>query len=141
VIFCPTSDPSTLISAGNNSEGSTWPEWKPENFANSFSTTESCVRAFGGAAAETPIFIPELQGGWFNHYTLETTYDAVYDYYGGSFTKMVMETALSQGSTAFSMYMYYGGTNWGTLGDPDVYTSYDYSACIREFGFFCERGF
>lgn len=36
--------------------------------------------------------------------------------------------------------MFYGGTNWATIGDPDVYTSYDYSACIREFGFFCGRG-
>lgn len=26
--------------------------------------------------------------------------------------------------------MFYGGTNWGTLGDPDVYTSYDYCNVI-----------
>ncbi|KAJ3071381.1 hypothetical protein HDU99_002441 [Rhizoclosmatium hyalinum] len=37
-------------------------------------------------------------------------------------------------------YMGYGGTNWGTLGDPDVYTSYDYSACIREFMHLSGRG-
>ncbi|KAJ3077587.1 hypothetical protein HDU99_001096 [Rhizoclosmatium hyalinum] len=36
--------------------------------------------------------------------------------------------------------MGYGGTNWGTLGDPDVYTSYDYSACIREFMYLSGRG-
>jgi hypothetical protein len=36
--------------------------------------------------------------------------------------------------------MFYGGTNWGTIGDPDVYTSYDYSACIREFGHFSGKG-
>lgn len=31
-----------------------------------------------------------------------------------------------------SIYMSYGGTNWGNLGAPVVYTSYDYSAPLRE---------
>ena len=52
---------------------------------------------------------------------------------------MVTDTAISQGCTAFNIYMFYGGTNWGTLGDPDVYTSYDYSACIREYGHISSR--
>ncbi|CAG8456776.1 1979_t:CDS:2, partial [Acaulospora morrowiae] len=38
-----------------------------------------------------------------------------------------------------SLYMTYGGTNWGTLGDTDGYTSYDYSACIREYGYISSR--
>ena len=33
-----------------------------------------------------------------------------------------------------SNYMGVGGTNWGWLPDPDVYTSYDYGAAIRETG-------
>ncbi|MEU4244046.1 NPCBM/NEW2 domain-containing protein [Actinoplanes sp. NPDC026619] len=36
------------------------------------------------------------------------------------------------GSTAQSFYMTYGGTNWGWLGMPQNYTSYDYGAAIRE---------
>ncbi|KAK7691718.1 hypothetical protein QCA50_005118 [Cerrena zonata] len=28
--------------------------------------------------------------------------------------------------------MAYGGTNWGNLGEPSIYTSYDYGASIRE---------
>jgi hypothetical protein len=125
---------------GANKNGTTWGDWDPKDVMNAFENTERTVRGFGGGAAESPIFIPELQGGWFNHYTLASTYDDVYNYYGSPFTKMVLETALGQGSTAFSIYMYYGGTNWGTLGDPDVYTSYDYSACIREYGHFSKRG-
>ncbi|KAI8393779.1 uncharacterized protein BYT42DRAFT_552217 [Radiomyces spectabilis] len=39
-----------------------------------------------------------------------------------------------------NLYMVYGGTNCGMLGDPDVYTSYDYSACIREHGYMSSRG-
>ena len=33
-----------------------------------------------------------------------------------------------------SNYMGVGGTNWGWLPDPAVYTSYDYGAAIRETG-------
>ena len=69
------------------------------------------------------------------------TFDDIYSYFGSDLTRTIAETAMSQGSTAFNIYMFYGGTNWGTLGDPDVYTSYDYSACIREFGYVSERGF
>lgn len=31
-----------------------------------------------------------------------------------------------------SLYMAYGGTNWGNLAAPVVYTSYDYSTPLRE---------
>ncbi|TFK51150.1 hypothetical protein OE88DRAFT_1630669 [Heliocybe sulcata] len=31
-----------------------------------------------------------------------------------------------------SLYMTFGGTNWGNLAEPTVYTSYDYAAPIRE---------
>jgi hypothetical protein len=41
----------------------------------------------------------------------------------------------AQGCTAMNLYTPYGGTNHGSIGDPDTYCSYDYSACIREYGF------
>ncbi|KAF3941289.1 Beta-galactosidase [Dactylella cylindrospora] len=31
-----------------------------------------------------------------------------------------------------NLYMVFGGTNWGQLAEPGVYTSYDYGAIIRE---------
>ncbi|GAA0956964.1 beta-galactosidase [Virgisporangium aurantiacum] len=41
--------------------------------------------------------------------------------------------AIASGSTMFSYYMTFGGTNWGWLSQPnDVYTSYDYGAAITE---------
>lgn len=64
------------------------------------------------------MFIPELQGGWFNHYQLQHTYDQIFDYYGDEYTKLIVEASLAQGVTMASVYMIYGGTNWGTLGDP-----------------------
>lgn len=36
------------------------------------------------------------------------------------------------GATVFNLYMTYGGTNWGNLGHPGGYTSYDYGAVIAE---------
>lgn len=83
---------------------------------NGLDGLEKRVRAFGGGASKTPIFIPELQGGWFNHYTVKHSYDDVYSYYGESYTKLVFDSALAQGVGAMSWYMFYGGSNWGTLG-------------------------
>ncbi|KAI8643986.1 glycoside hydrolase superfamily [Parasitella parasitica] len=139
VIFAPSSSPkSWLINSGVSI--ASWDEWNPKNMEKSMDTLEKTVRKFGGGAKDSPMFIPELQGGWFNHYQLTHTYDHIYDYYGDEYTKLLVETSLAQGVTMASIYMIYGGTNWGTLGDPDVYTSYDYSACIREFGMLSSRG-
>ena len=124
VVFCPNSSPSAAMFSSGPQSPKTWGEWKTKDVEQSFGDTEKLVRGFGGGAAESPIFIAELQGGWFNHYSVGATYDDIYNYFGEMFTKMIVETAVSQGSTAFSIYMFYGGTNWGTLGDPDVYTSY-----------------
>ncbi|KAJ3297264.1 hypothetical protein HK104_000691 [Borealophlyctis nickersoniae] len=139
VVFCPTSSPLAVITGGKH-EKSTWGTWNPSTVEGALDRLESTVRGFGGGAAESPMFIPELQGGWFNHYTVGHSFDDVYDYYGETYTKLVLDSVLAQGTTALSFYMWYGGTNWGTLGDPDVYTSYDYSACIREHGYLSGRG-
>ncbi|KAJ1547898.1 hypothetical protein HK096_009646 [Nowakowskiella sp. JEL0078] len=114
-----------------------FPEWNMKTVASALDGIENKVRGFGGGAAKSPIFIPELQGGWFAHPKTPYGYDYNYRFYGESYTQLIVNTVLSQGVTMFSIYMFYGGTNWffGTLGDTDVFTSYDYSACIREYGF------
>ncbi|CAO3593075.1 unnamed protein product [Absidia cylindrospora] len=139
VVFAPSSSPKSWLIDGGTKSGD-WKDWNPKQMENSMDKLEKTVRGFGGGAKESPMFIPELQGGWFNHYQLEHTYDQIYDYYGDQYTKLLVESSLAQGVTMISLYMVYGGTNWGTLGDPDVYTSYDYSACIREFGYLSSRG-
>ncbi|KAJ8326400.1 hypothetical protein O5D80_005151 [Batrachochytrium dendrobatidis] len=140
VVFCPTSTPSATITGSVTNNPENWVEWSTLDVTNALDMTEKTVRNFGGGAAESPLFIPELQGGWFNHYTVKHTYDHVYNYYGETYTRLIFDSVLTQGVTAFNFYMFYGGTNWGTIGDPDVYTSYDYSACIREFGHLSGRG-
>ncbi|KAI9327580.1 glycoside hydrolase superfamily [Zopfochytrium polystomum] len=138
VVFAPTSAPFSHVSSAGTAIDA-WKPWHPSTVEASMDNMEKTVRGFGGCAATAPIFIAELQGGWFNHYKLKATYDTIYNYYGEDYTRMIFDTVLSQGTTALNYYMFCGGTNWGTLGDPDVYTSYDYSAAIREFGFISGR--
>ncbi|KAJ3191977.1 hypothetical protein HK101_007206 [Irineochytrium annulatum] len=133
VVFAPTSAPTSLLVGGEDKQ-TKWKEWTSETVEQAVDNMEKAVRGFGGSAASAPIFIAELQGGWFNHYQLKCTYDTIYDYYGEDYTRLLVESVFAQGVTAFNIYMFYGGTNWGSLGDTDVYTSYDYSACIREHG-------
>ncbi|KAF9436963.1 hypothetical protein BGZ76_002414 [Entomortierella beljakovae] len=136
VVFTPNSEPTSWVV---NRDPSYLEEWKPSTVMSELDKMETKVRSFGHANKKTPIFIPELQGGWFNHYSIQYTYDAIYRFYGDQYTKLMLDTVVSQGCTMLSFYMFYGGTNWGTIGDSDVYTSYDYSACIREYGLISGR--
>jgi len=79
----------------------------------------------------TPYSLVEFQGGSF-------------DPWGGSgfakcttllneqFERVLYKNDFSFGVTIFNIYMTYGGTNWGNLGHPGGYTSYDYGAVIAE---------
>ena len=79
----------------------------------------------------TPYSLVEFQGGSF-------------DPWGGSgfasctallneqFERVFYKNDFSFGVTIFNIYMTYGGTNWGNLGHPGGYTSYDYGAVIAE---------
>ncbi|KAF8949335.1 hypothetical protein BGZ47_006872 [Haplosporangium gracile] len=136
VVFTPNSEPTSWVVGRDPSY---LQEWDPSIVVNELEKMEKKVRSFAHANKRTPIFIPELQGGWFNHYGIKYTYDAIYRFYGDDYTRLVLDTVFSQGCTMLNFYMFYGGTNWGTIGDPDVYTSYDYSACIRENGLMSGR--
>jgi hypothetical protein len=39
---------------------------------------------------------------------------------------------LASNAKMINLYMMYGGTSWGNLPFPGVYTSYDYGSAIRE---------
>ena len=51
---------------------------------------------------------------------------------GPDFANLYYRNNAAQGITAMSLYMLYGGTNWGGLAAPVVATSYDYSSPISE---------
>ncbi len=51
---------------------------------------------------------------------------------GFEFERVFYKQMYSFGVKIMNLYMTFGGTNWGNLGHPGGYTSYDYAAPIRE---------
>jgi beta-galactosidase GanA len=80
-----------------------------------------------------PLYLPEFQGGSFDGWG-GSGYDNCYTMTGADFENVYYKNNIAQGATMQSYYMGVGGTNWGWLPAPQVYTSYDYGAGIRETG-------
>ena len=76
-----------------------------------------------------PLFFPEYQGGAFDTWG-GPGYEACRKFTGPAFERVFYESMMAAGSTMQNFYMTYGGTNWGWLSSPGVYTSYDYGAAI-----------
>jgi beta-galactosidase GanA len=94
--------------------------------------------AKGGSTAspDTPGFMAEFGGGWFDPWggaefggkgyaESRRTRDAAYE-------RRFYLTNLANGIKVHNVYMTFGGTSWGWLPAPVVYTSYDYGAAIDE---------
>jgi beta-galactosidase GanA len=81
--------------------------------------------------AGRPLYSPEFQGGAFDPWG-GPGYDKCAQLINDQFANVFYKNNIAAGATAQSFYMTYGGTNWGWLGEPENYTSYDYGAAIRE---------
>src|SRR3954452_15311663 len=81
--------------------------------------------------AGRPLYTPEFQGGAFDPWG-GPGYDKCAQLINDQFANVFYKNNIAVGATAQSFYMTYGGTNWGWLGMPENYTSYDYGAAIRE---------
>jgi hypothetical protein len=79
----------------------------------------------------TPYSILEFQGGSFDPWG-GPGWDKCYTLVGSAFERVFYKNLYSFGVTFLNFYMTFGGTNWGNLGHPGGYTSYDYAAPIRE---------
>ncbi|MDF0487330.1 beta-galactosidase [Sphingomonas sp. H39-1-10] len=90
--------------------------------------------AKGGASAspDTPGFLAEFGGGWFDYWGSNGGYDCNAIQRGKRFQRVFYGTNLANGIGIQSFYMGYGGTSWGWLPAPVVFTSYDYGAAISE---------
>ncbi|OHC95209.1 MAG: beta-galactosidase, partial [Sphingomonadales bacterium GWF1_63_6] len=90
--------------------------------------------AKGGASAspDTPGFAAEFGGGWFDYWGSNGGYDCNAIQRGKRFQRVFYGTNLANGIGIQSFYMTYGGTSWGWLPGPVVFTSYDYGAAISE---------
>ncbi len=80
---------------------------------------------------DKPLYFPEYQGGAFDPWG-GAGYDKCRQLTGADFEKVFYDTNIAVGSTMQSFYMTYGGTSWGYLPFPGVYTSYDYGSAIAE---------
>jgi len=79
----------------------------------------------------TPYSIVEFQGGSFDPWE-GPGFAKCTDLLNYEFERVFYKNDYSFGVTIFNIYMTYGGTNWGNLGHPGGYTSYDYGAAISE---------
>ena len=105
--------------------------WKQDNFC--FDTLDNVEEIFRSAKDNSPAFIAEMQSGWFDKWD-GSGYRHIRDALGDEHINIMTKTALSQGVTLFNHYMIAGGTNWGNLACDEVYTSYEFTAPIDEFG-------
>ncbi|NII10786.1 beta-galactosidase [Oleiagrimonas sp. C23AA] len=83
------------------------------------------------ALTKSPLFFPEYQGGAFDTWG-GAGYAACRKLTGPAFERVFYESNIAAGSTMQNFYMTYGGSNWGWLASPGVYSSYDYGAAITE---------
>ncbi|OCT47613.1 putative beta-galactosidase A [Cladophialophora carrionii] len=79
----------------------------------------------------TPYSINEFQGGSFDPWGGPgfAKCEILVNY---EFVRVFYKNVLASAVKIFNLYMIFGGTNWGGLGHPGGYTSYDYAAAISE---------
>jgi beta-galactosidase len=105
-------------------------QWWDTHF-HGIDTWENTLRAT--LDITTPMFVSELQGGAFDPWGGKG-YDAVASTLDGDWLSALDESVLAQGTTILNTYMFVGGTSWGYMSAPGVYSSYDYGAPISESG-------
>ncbi|KAK5991023.1 putative beta-galactosidase A [Cladobotryum mycophilum] len=80
---------------------------------------------------KTPFSLVEFQGGSFDPFG-GWGFEQCSGLVNHEFVRVFYKNNMAAGVTIFNIYMIFGGTNWGNLGHPGGYTSYDYAASIRE---------
>lgn len=110
---------------------SPYQNWKQDHFCfDTLDNIEDNVRCF---KEDAPIFIAEMQGGWFDKWD-GIGYKSMREALGEEHINIMTKTAISQGVTMFNHYMAVGGTSWDDLACDEVYTSYEFTAGIDEYG-------
>ncbi|KAG9090402.1 hypothetical protein FS749_000548 [Ceratobasidium sp. UAMH 11750] len=78
-----------------------------------------------------PLYLAEYQGGALDAWN-GPGYASCYKLLNEQFANVIYKNNYAAGISLQSLYMMYGGTNWGNLAAPVVYTSYDWGAAISE---------
>jgi hypothetical protein len=101
------------------------------NVNSGFNVLRTYYQWFQNYSYTQPEFFPEFQGGWFSAWGGEF-YDTCLSEHDPAFPDVFYKNNIAQRTTLLNIYMMFGGTNWGHSAAPVVYTSYDYSAPLRE---------
>lgn len=89
-------------------------------------------KAGASSSPGTPGFAAEVGAGWFDYWGSNGTYACTAERQGKGYQRVFYGTNLINRITIHNIYMAFGGTSWGWLPGPIVYTSYDYGAPIAE---------
>ncbi|CAK7214120.1 hypothetical protein SBRCBS47491_002041 [Sporothrix bragantina] len=102
------------------------------NRQSGFKVVRTYGQWFSTYAPSQPVSLPEFEGGWFSAWGSNSFYDQCAAEHSPEFADVYYKNNIGQRTTFQNIYMTFGGTNWGHSAAPVVYTSYDYSAPIRE---------
>ncbi|KAK9416193.1 putative Family 35 glycosyl hydrolase [Seiridium unicorne] len=102
------------------------------NINTGFNVVRTYYQWFQNYSYTQPEFLPEFEGGWFSAWGSDTFYDECTSEHDPGFPDVYYKNNIGQRVTLHNIYMTWGGTNWGHSAAPVVYTSYDYSAPLRE---------
>ncbi|KAH0264079.1 glycoside hydrolase family 35 protein, partial [Aureobasidium melanogenum] len=101
------------------------------NIDSGFNLVRNYYQWFQNYSCTQPEFWPEFEAGYFTSWH-GVFYDSCLAEHDPAFADVYYKNNIGQRGTLMSLYMTMGGTNWGNLAAPVVYTSYDYSAPMRE---------
>ncbi|KAI2469735.1 glycoside hydrolase family 35 protein [Annulohypoxylon bovei var. microspora] len=79
----------------------------------------------------TPFSLVEFQGGAYDPWG-GPGFNSCAAFINHEFERVFLKNNFAAGTTIHNIYMIYGGSNWGNIGHPGGYTSYDYGAAISE---------
>lgn len=97
-----------------------------------FNVVRTYYQWFQNYSWTQPSYVPEFEGGWFSGWGAGTFYDDCQSEHDPAFADVYYKNNIGQHIVLQNIYMAFGGTNWGHSAAPVVYTSYDYSAPLRE---------
>ncbi|EFQ85763.1 hypothetical protein PTT_19185 [Pyrenophora teres f. teres 0-1] len=96
-----------------------------------FNLPRTYYQWFQDVSPTQPEYLPEFEGGWFQPWG-GYFFDQCQAEQSPEFADVFYKGLIGQRASLLNLYMAYGGTNWGHLAAPVVYTSYDYAAPLRE---------
>ncbi|PVH74545.1 glycoside hydrolase family 35 protein [Cadophora sp. DSE1049] len=101
------------------------------NINTGFNLVRTYYQWFQNYSYTQPEYLAEFEAGYFTPWG-GSFYDDCAAEHDPAFADVYYKNNIGQRTTLLSLYMTWGGTNWGHSAAPVVYTSYDYSAPLRE---------